>query len=89
MYWAIKRASERVLNFRNVCFRNVWKSLQLGTAQLGATQCVTQRESDMPLAAYPCPVDAEIEKCVCVFITTVPNTKLCAWGEEDSGGHVL
>jgi hypothetical protein len=89
MYWAIKRASERVLNFRNVCFRNVWKSLQLGTAQLGATQCVTQRESDMPLAAYPCPVDAEIEKCLCVFITTVPNTKLCAWGEEDSGGHVL
>jgi hypothetical protein len=70
-------------------FRNVWKSLQLGTAQLGATQCVTQRESDMPLAAYPCPVDAEIEKCLCVFITTVPNTKLCAWGEEDSGGHVL
>ena len=89
MYWAIKRTSERVLNFRNVCFRNVWKSLQLGTAQLGATQCVTQRESDMPLAAYPCPVDAEIEKCLCVFITTVPNTKLCAWGEEDSGGHVL
>jgi hypothetical protein len=27
--------------------------------------------------------------CVCVFITAVPNTKLCAWGEEDSGGHVL
>jgi hypothetical protein len=26
---------------------------------------------------------------VCVFITAVPNTKLCAWGEEDSGGHVL
>jgi hypothetical protein len=26
---------------------------------------------------------------LCVFITTVPNTKLCAWGEEDSGGHVL
>jgi len=25
----------------------------------------------------------------CVFITAVPNTKLCAWGEEDSGGHVL
>jgi hypothetical protein len=24
-----------------------------------------------------------------VFITGVPNTKLCAWGEEDSGGHVL
>jgi hypothetical protein len=21
---------------------------------------------------------------VCVFITAVPNTKLCAWGEEDS-----
>jgi hypothetical protein len=26
---------------------------------------------------------------VCVFITSVPNTKLCARGEEDSGGHVL
>jgi hypothetical protein len=25
---------------------------------------------------------------VCVFIIAVPNTKLCAWGEEDSGGHV-
>jgi hypothetical protein len=25
----------------------------------------------------------------CVFITVVPKTKLCAWGEEDSGGHVL
>jgi hypothetical protein len=21
---------------------------------------------------------------VCVFITVLPNTKLCAWGEEDS-----
>jgi hypothetical protein len=26
---------------------------------------------------------------VVVFITAVSNTKLCAWGEEDSGGHVL
>jgi hypothetical protein len=24
-----------------------------------------------------------------LFITAVPNTNLCAWGEEDSGGHVL
>jgi hypothetical protein len=24
-----------------------------------------------------------------LFITAVPITKLCAWGEEDSGGHVL
>jgi hypothetical protein len=29
------------------------------------------------------------EANVCVFITVVPNTKLCAWGEEDNGGHVL
>jgi hypothetical protein len=28
-------------------------------------------------------------RTVCVFITAVPNTKLCAWGKEDSGGHVL
>ena len=26
---------------------------------------------------------------LCVFITTVPITKLFAWGEGDSGGHVL
>ena len=26
---------------------------------------------------------------VCVFITTVPSTKLFAWGEGDSKGHVL
>jgi len=26
---------------------------------------------------------------VCVFITAVPITKLFAWGEGDSGGHVL
>ena len=32
--------TERVLSFRNV-----WKSLQLGAAQLGAAQCVAQRES--------------------------------------------
>ena len=25
---------------------------------------------------------------VCVFITAVPITKLFAWGEGDSGGHV-
>ena len=40
--------TERVLSFRNV-----WKSLQLGAAQLGAAQCVAQRESDMPLATVP------------------------------------
>ncbi len=26
---------------------------------------------------------------MCVFITTVPIRKLFAWGEGDSGGHVL
>jgi hypothetical protein len=26
---------------------------------------------------------------LCLLPTAVPNTKLCAWGEEDSGGHVL
>jgi hypothetical protein len=24
-----------------------------------------------------------------LFMTAVPNSKLCAWEEEDSGGHVL
>ena len=32
---------------------------------------------------------AEMLPSVLLFITAVPNTKLCAWGEEDSGGHVL
>jgi hypothetical protein len=31
--------------------------------------------------------------CVCLLrhhhLTAVPNTKLCAWGTEDSGGHVI
>jgi hypothetical protein len=26
---------------------------------------------------------------LCLLLQAVPNTKLCAWGEEDSGGHVL
>jgi hypothetical protein len=26
---------------------------------------------------------------LCVFVTAGPITKLCAWGKEDSGGHVL
>jgi hypothetical protein len=26
---------------------------------------------------------------LCVFIIAVPNKKLFAWGEGDSGGHVL
>jgi hypothetical protein len=29
-----------------------------------------------------------VRKHVC-FITAGPITKLCAWGEEESGGHVL
>jgi hypothetical protein len=28
-------------------------------------------------------------ECVCVFITSEPIIKLFAWGEGDSGGHVL
>ena len=38
----------------------------------------------------------QLVKCVCervvklsVFITAVPSIKLFAWGEGDSGGHVL
>ena len=31
---------------------------------------------------------AAISNSVC-FITAGPITKLCAWGEEESGGHVL
>jgi hypothetical protein len=33
--------------------------------------------------------DSKLTPCVCVFITAVPITKLFAWGEGGSGGHVL
>jgi hypothetical protein len=33
--------------------------------------------------------EKERERVELLFITAVPNTKLCAWGEEDSGGRVL
>ena len=33
---------------------------------------------------FPCSFVFPLESTV--FITAVPNTKLCAWGEEDSGG---
>ena len=34
-------------------------------------------------------VEGAIPVDVCVFITAGPTTKLFAWGEGDSGGHVL
>ena len=40
-----------------------------------------------PLAATPT-MQARNGNNFLLFITAVPNTKLCAWGEEDSGGHV-
>jgi hypothetical protein len=33
--------------------------------------------------------DREVTKRGVCFITAGPITKLCAWGEEESGGHVL
>ena len=46
----------------------------------------------MPLSSSPGEREREREKEALLFITAVPNTKLsklCAWGEEDSRGHVL
>ncbi len=37
---------------------------------------------------YYCRTYYKAGRCVC-FITAGPITKLCAWGEEESGGHVL
>jgi hypothetical protein len=42
--------------------------------------------NDILLTAIP--FSALGHGCVC-FITAGPITKLCAWGEEESGGHVL
>ncbi len=37
---------------------------------------------------HPVAGQSDATKKVC-FITAGPITKLCAWGEEESGGHVL
>ena len=39
--------------------------------------------------AEACVNQSDHHALVLLFITAVPNTKLCAWGVEDSGGHVL
>jgi hypothetical protein len=45
---------------------------------------------DSPALQCASPRLALQETCsVLLFITVVPNTKLCAWGEEDRGEHVL
>jgi hypothetical protein len=49
------------------------------------------RPSGVSEISMPGPLNlAEVAEpsCVC-FITAGPITKLCAWGEEESGGHVL
>ena len=34
-------------------------------------------------------IGAELHVYLVCFITAGPITTLCAWGEEESGGHVL
>ena len=64
----------------------------------GGRQHAHHRDRDLLLklpALLPACLSAELLKfsvgqaCVCVFITAVPIIKLFAWGEGDSGGHVL
>ncbi len=45
------------------------------------------RTADLMCAFYYCRTYYKAVR-VC-FITAGPITKLCAWGEEESGGHVL
>jgi hypothetical protein len=40
-------------------------------------------------ATMPQPWTLRLTRSVCVFSTAGPITKLFAWGEEESGGHVL
>ena len=42
-----------------------------------------------PVSTPRPPPQAENTEHVCVFIIAVPIIKLFAWGEGDSGGHVL
>ena len=42
-----------------------------------------------PPVSDPNKLPSQSQSHVCVFITAVPITKLFAWGEGDSGGHVL
>ncbi len=56
-------------------------SLRCRTSKVSTTRCPLHR---LPRRPAPCIPSAAL----LLFITAVPNTKLCAWGEEDSGGHV-
>jgi hypothetical protein len=42
-----------------------------------------------PLPALKLKLQLVVVKLLLLFITAVPNTKLCAWGEEDREEHVL
>ena len=46
-------------------------------------------ENCQPNATVESEIVAEVPLAVYVFITAVPIIKLFAWGEGDSGGHVL
>jgi hypothetical protein len=51
------------------------------------------RTSESRLGIEKCPIQQSVVLLLLLLLlllfTAVPNTKLCAWGEEDSGGHVL
>ncbi len=66
------------------------KALQLETllGGLGGTPSRRRQHKHSPRTSSLSAESHRAAQCVC-FITAGPITKLCAWGEEESGGHVL
>jgi hypothetical protein len=55
----------------------------------GVCVCLLLQDLVLTWGGGGCYERRRAEAGVCVFINAVPNSKLCTWGEEDSGGHVL
>jgi len=60
---------------------------------LSPTMTKTRKPARLAISVYYYPVPdrkwVTVSLILCVFITAVPIIKLLAWGEGDSGGHVL
>jgi hypothetical protein len=71
-------------------------SITVGSARLPAAAAAPPLSHALPLCrrvirhwCHKWDHEGEQAGKLLLFITAVPNTKLFAWGEEDSGGHVL
>ncbi len=68
--------------------------LQTGAEQVGqvyekSRSSNVYRSTQNQVSRDPTPSFSFHRRAILLFITARPNTKLSAWGERDSGGHVL